>query len=192
MGAADRPTCERLLEGARDSGDALTRAFGGVLSRFPIRGLAARDLQALHVRYFPGVRGGLARCFEPPAGGDGCPALRADEFDDLVALLLEHRASDAEETRWLAHAVATACLGDNHLWQDMGLSGREAISLLLRSHFTALHEKNTGNMKWKKFFYKQLCARAEVNLCKAPSCRVCDDYPKCFGPEEGATAARQP
>ena len=81
--------------------------------------------------------------------------------------------------------LATACLGDNHLWQDMGLSHRDALSDLLRRHFTALYDKNTGNMKWKKFFYKHLCERAEVNLCRAPSCQVCIDYAKCFGSEDG-------
>ena len=50
-------------------------------------------------------------------------------------------------------------------------------------------KKNTGNMKWKKFFYKQLCDRAEVNLCKAPSCQVGADYRSCFGPEEEAVSA---
>jgi nitrogen fixation protein NifQ len=39
-------------------------------------------------------------------------------------------------------------------------------------------------MKWKKFFYKQLCEREGVNACKAPSCAACDDYSKCFGSED--------
>jgi nitrogen fixation protein NifQ len=39
----------------------------------------------------------------------------ADEFDDLVALLLDHRGGGGEETEWLACAMATACCGDDHL-----------------------------------------------------------------------------
>jgi nitrogen fixation protein NifQ len=39
-------------------------------------------------------------------------------------------------------------------------------------------------MKWKKFFYKQLCLREGLTLCKAPSCDVCSDYALCFGAEE--------
>ena len=70
----------------------------------------------------------------------------------------------------------------------MGLTGRQALSDLLQQNFTALHDKNVGNMKWKKFFYKQLCERAEVNLCKAPSCQVCADYRSCFGPEEAVVS----
>jgi nitrogen fixation protein NifQ len=39
-------------------------------------------------------------------------------------------------------------------------------------------------MKWKKFFYKQICEREGFKLCKSPSCGECVDYNKCFGPEE--------
>jgi len=28
-----------------------------------------------------------------------------------------------------------------------------------------------------------LCDRAQIQLCKAPSCGVCSDYLQCFGPE---------
>jgi nitrogen fixation protein NifQ len=98
-----------------------------------------------------------------------CSALPVDEFDDLRALLMTHRSEDSEETQWLACAMATACLGDNHLWQDMGLPNREALSKLLKRYFTTLHIRNKCNMKWKKLFYKQLCERAEISVCKAPS-----------------------
>lgn len=115
---------------------------------------------------------------------DGCAPILEDEFADLVALLLVHRSHDGPETEWLAHALACGCMGRDHLYQDMGLPDRQALSDLLRRHFTALYEKNVGNMKWKKFFYKQLCDRAEVHACRAPSCQVCADYRNCFGPEE--------
>jgi nitrogen fixation protein NifQ len=170
----------RLMAGAADSADIATLAFGGVLARFPVMGLDAAAQARLLRRYFPGA--------DPVAvtvttAGAGCAALPADEFDDLRALLMAHRSDDGEPGDWLACTVATACLGHNHLWQDMGLPSREVLSQLLRRHFTTLYEKNTGNMKWKKFFFKQLCERAGVNLCKAPSCKVCTDYMVCFGPE---------
>jgi nitrogen fixation protein NifQ len=109
---------------------------------------------------------------------------RMDEFDDLVELLLDHRSDDTHETRELAVFIVEACMGDNHLWQDMGLANRSALSELMQTRFPALAAKNTGNMKWKKFFYKQLCERAEIFICKSPSCGVCVDYNKCFGPED--------
>jgi nitrogen fixation protein NifQ len=110
-------------------------------------------------------------------------------MQDLIALFLAHRSSEREETTWLAYAIAAGCMGGNHLWQDMGLTDRQALSELLSRNFTTLHDKNSGNMKWKKFFYKQLCDRAEVNLCKAPSCQVCSDYRSCFGPEDASGPA---
>jgi nitrogen fixation protein NifQ len=179
MGAAglDYP---RLMAAAADPADVATLAFGGVLTRFPLLGVDAATRARLLQRYFPGVE---PRAWVDTEPGD-CPPLPADEFDDLRALLRAHRCDDREETEWLACTVATACLGNNHLWQDMGLPDRDALSELLRRYFTALYAKNTGNMKWKKFFYKQLCEQAEINMCKAPSCQVCTDYRVCFGPED--------
>jgi nitrogen fixation protein NifQ len=180
MDAACALTHDRLLAQARDPSSNLTHAFAGVLVRFRTLGLERGELLRLLARFFPG-EAGLVDAL--PAANEGCPAFRADELADLRELLHEHRSDDSEETAWLAHAMATACLGANHLWQDMGLPERAALSELLQRHFTTLAARNTGNMKWKKFFYKQLCERAEVNLCKAPSCQVCTDFAQCFGPE---------
>ncbi len=179
MRAICQLTCKRLISGAHDPEANLSHAFAGVLARFGTLGLAPDEQKRLLARYFPGAAGLIGPLPDARTEHD----TRADEYADLLELLLAHRTGDSEETTWLAHAVAIACLGDNHLWQDMGLPNRDSLSDLLHRHFTALFERNTGNMKWKKFFYKQLCERAEVNLCKAPSCAVCTDYAKCFGPE---------
>lgn len=110
-----------------------------------------------------------------------------DEFDDLVALLQEHLDRQAppssEYGAWLAHAVATAAMGENHLWQDMGLPSRKVLSELMTTYFPTLAAKNVGDMKWKKFFYRQLCINADVLICKSPNCADCTDYKICFGPE---------
>jgi nitrogen fixation protein NifQ len=173
-------TYQWLMARARDPSASLTHAFAGVLARFRTLGIESAELGRLLARHFPG---GEPLAAQAPVPATACPGLRDDEVDDVRALLLDHRADDTEETRWLAHTMATACLGDNHLWQDMGLPNREALSELLRRYYPALYTRNSGNMKWKKFFYKQLCERAEINICKAPSCRVCTDYVVCFGPE---------
>ncbi len=158
---------------------AMARAFAGVAARFRTLGLDRQEVAALRRRY-PGdwIRPGDAL-----AHAEACVALRADEHGELVELLLAHRADDSKETFWLASTIATACLGENHLWQDMGLEAREELSWLLSRHFTSLYEKNVKNMKWKKFFYKELCRQAQVVSCKAPSCGVCADYAACFGAE---------
>lgn len=111
---------------------------------------------------------------------------RLDEYDDIVALLQAHRGDDTLETHALIRDIAQACMGDNHLWQDLRLPSRAALSALMQERFPALAAKNSGDMKWKKFFYRQLCEREGILICKSPSCGICTDYDKCFGPEEGA------
>jgi nitrogen fixation protein NifQ len=112
------------------------------------------------------------------------PTKDGDEFNDLVLLLLESRAEPTEREAWLAYAVASAAMGENHLWEDLGLPNRKVLSDLMREHFPSLAAKNTGDMKWKKFFYRQLCTRAGVPICKSPHCAECSDYAVCFGPED--------
>lgn len=107
-----------------------------------------------------------------------------DEFKDLVALLLEHRAVNDESHRRMAHLVAAGCMGSDHLWQDLGLPRRQALSDLFSRYFPALAAKNAGDMKWKKFLYRLLCERDGYIACSRPSCAGCADYAKCFGPEE--------
>jgi nitrogen fixation protein NifQ len=184
----------QLMGYARDPEDVLTQAFAGAVctafasGTFPALffGLSEQQFRCLLDRYFPGAWPALFAATVLSDNDAPCPAFREEEMQDLLALLLEHRSHGREEASWLAYAIAAGCTGGNHLWQDMGLTGRHALSDLLKQNFTALHDKNTGNMKWKKFFYKQLCDRAEVNLCKAPSCQVCNDYQQCFGPEDAS------
>ncbi len=111
------------------------------------------------------------------------PPNRMDEYEDLIGLLLDHRSSIGPATEDVAFWVAAACLGDNHLWQDMKLNSRDELSDFMRTHFRPLFEKNARDMKWKKFFYKQICEREGFRLCKSPTCGGCVDYDKCFGPE---------
>ena len=171
--------------------DILTEAYAWVIATYcnphsdnfvPALGLDIRSFQDLLQTRFPH--------FSPPpkwlmaqtdAMGSG-GAL--DEFPELLQLLLDYRSETDEHHRRVAHLVATACMGGDHLWQDLGLPHRKALSVLLTGHFTVRAKKNTGDMKWKKFFYKQLCEREGLNACRAPSCAACCDYEKCFGAEE--------
>jgi nitrogen fixation protein NifQ len=65
----------------------------------------------------------------------------------------------------------------------MGFWSRKDLSAFIGHGFMPLAEKNVHDMKWKKFFYKQLCNQKGVYTCRAPSCQVCADYRECFGPE---------
>lgn len=185
-----------LLARAINPEDSLTRAFAGVIQaaeKGDIQppnlgmGLTRDKFVELLECYFPGSSREICVDSFQETYADYVSPL-ASEFDDMVALLLEHRSDDAEYNEWLAYAVASGCMGSDHLYQDMGLPDRHTLSSLLERNFTALYLKNVNNMKWKKFFYKQLCDRAEVTMCPARNCQSCIDYHNCFGPEEDAPA----
>lgn len=109
-----------------------------------------------------------------------------DEFADVLSLLMRHRVDGSDRVRWLAHALATASMYENHLWQDLHLPSRAVLSELIAWGFPELAARNIGPMKWKKFFYKQLCDAAEFASCKSPTCGACSDYSICFGSEDAA------
>mgnify|MGYP005813821375 CR=1 FL=1 len=181
----------RLLAGARDPGqpEILALAHGVALTwGWPlgpaggVLGLDREASRALLAAVFPGVGELLDELPAQPAEADGD---RGDEFADLLGLLLAHRLRPNRDGEWLARAVAAGCLGDNHLWEDLGLPSRAQLSALLDAWFPALVARNAYNLRWKRFFYRQLCETTEIRLCKAPSCGVCSDYAACFG---GGTA----
>jgi nitrogen fixation protein NifQ len=137
-------------------------------------GLGAERFRALRVRRFPRLPWVLE-------GGGHDPA-RLPEREDLIGLMLRHAApADAAD---MAAIVAAACMGSDHLWEDLGLWSRADLSRLMSHNFPALAAKNTRDMKWKKFLYKQLCLEEGIYVCRAPSCEVCRDYDLCFGREE--------
>lgn len=185
------PLYRRLME--RGTGDAFDRhvfacAISLALSEGdrPLAaslGLSGAALGALFAAYFPEETELLA-----VAGEDAGPD--ALEEPDLRALLIGHGSRGAPEEAWLAAIVARRSLGANHLWQDLGLSGRGDLSRLLDRHFHPIAVRNTGDMKWKKFFYRELCQLDGALVCKAPNCAVCDDVSLCFGGEAGEPLTR--
>lgn len=149
---------------------------GGVL---PARlGLSQASFEKLLTSTFPGWQG----LFTIPIK-EMLDYNRIPEWSDLVALLEDERAGNDEAELWLAQIVAAACIGMDHLWQDLGLRSRKDLSELMQRNFPTLAARNERDMKWKKFLYKQLCEREGLNACRAPSCDLCTDFQKCFGPE---------
>ncbi len=106
------------------------------------------------------------------------------EKQDLEQLLRKFAANQSQETECLITIIVSACLGSDHLWQDLGLWSRGDLSAMLKHYFPEMAARNSRDMKWKKFLYKQLCEAEGLYLCRAPSCEVCKDYPACFGPED--------
>jgi nitrogen fixation protein NifQ len=141
-------------------------------------GLAPDSFHALLWRHFPR----LPWILDQP----GADAERLPEREDLVALLLRHGPAGGQAsatTADMALILAAGCMGGNHLWEDLGLWSRADLSRLMNHNFPGLAAKNTRDMKWKKFLYKQLCLEEGIYVCRAPSCEVCKDYDLCFGPE---------
>jgi nitrogen fixation protein NifQ len=119
------------------------------------------------------------------AGGELAEAgERHDEYEDLRGLLLDGAPIHSADIVELACCVARACLGSDHLWHDLGLPSRTELSGLLHEHFPDLASRNVGNMRWKKFFYKELCEQVGIRACRAPTCGVCAQYRECFGSED--------
>ena len=117
-------------------------------------------------------------------GGTGAGGSREEELQELVQLLLRHKAGDSPSEVWMAHVVAAGCMGSDHLWEDLGLRARAQLTELMRRNFPSLAARNLKDMKWKRFLYKQLCEAEGIYTCRAPSCEVCRDYHVCFGPEQ--------
>lgn len=141
-------------------------------------GLSPAWFEALMNYHFP-----AAQLAQPPLALVTDPA-RSDELDELRRLLMGHRARQSVSEQWIAEIVAVACLGNHHLWQDLGLWSRRDLGAMMRNNFPALAKRNDRDMKWKKFLYKQLCETEGIYTCRSPSCEVCPDYRECFGSEE--------
>ncbi len=174
-----------LMSYSRDlpNDDTLARMLATQISgggALPSRlGLEPESFNVLLARHFPGLPNlnALSRplpCWDPRL---------LEEKEELIKLLALHRAKQDESEGWLSVIVATGCMANDHLWEDLGLWSRQDLSDLMIRNFPTLAARNDRDMKWKKFLYKQLCEQEGVYLCRAPSCAVCRDYSICFGPE---------
>ncbi len=128
-------------------------------------------------------------------GVEGCDDLSDErkaepEEEELMVrtLLMQNCSNDGPVGRWLAAIVARRSLESNHLWEDLGLAERTDLSKLLLRHFPGLAEKNTRNMRWKKFLYRALCEAEGFSMCPSPTCDSCAEFHICFDDESGQSA----
>ena len=110
-------------------------------------------------------------------------SMRQDEWLELANLLLSEKPKPRFIDRVWAAFLATACFQPTHLWQSLGLSDRAELSALLHLNFPVLSAGNTRHMRWKRYFYLQLCKTGGDYVCRAPSCDQCATFAECFGPE---------
>ena len=142
-------------------------------------GLAADDLASLMTHWFP-VACGMGVAWR---GGD--EVAEDDEIAMVRDLLLAQRSSEGDIGRLLAAMIARRAMEPNHLWEDLGLRDRSELTRLLARHFGPLAARNTGNMRWKRFFYRALCESDGFVMCTTPVCTDCGDFELCFGDESG-------
>lgn len=191
-GTMAAPTLETagIFQAAEDADAALDRHLYGRIVGFatsvsdrPLTealGLSQTALAALIGRFLPHRLDWLAAL--PEEAGPGADAI---EEPDIRDYLLECRAGDDDAETWAAAIVARRSRRPNHLWQDMGFADRGELNQFLRRHFPELVRRNSRDMKWKKFLYRELCQREGVPICKSPTCDACCDFATCFGSEPG-------
>ena len=107
-------------------------------------------------------------------------AMKEEERNELIQLLNSYRNKEDPSSEEMATIVATACLTQYHLWESLGLQERAQLGELIKHNFPELYALNTDNMRWKRFFYRQLCEQGGDYICKAPSCGECKSYAECF------------
>ncbi|NGO53339.1 nitrogen fixation protein NifQ [Mesorhizobium camelthorni] len=158
---------------------ALEEVEAGEATATEATGLSRAELQDILIGSFPTIS---AKAFALEKVTDPEPDL---EEELLRGLLLAHARPGEEASARFVKIIARRAMRNDHLWQDLGLFNRAELSRLLATHFPTLAAGNTQNMKWKKYFYRKLCEAEGFSLCTAPSCRECNDFESCFGPEEG-------
>ncbi|MFM2484290.1 nitrogen fixation protein NifQ [Celerinatantimonas yamalensis] len=104
---------------------------------------------------------------------------RKDEFQQLYQWLLHFQTPNDWD---MAMVISSASMGFHHLWQDLGLPKRAMLTQLMVDCFPELAARNYPAMRWKKFFYRQLCLEHGALVCRSPSCDECTSYQECFEP----------
>ncbi len=184
-----------------DAGSALVAAVGGadglvdfdhlILSGVLAKALGERDRKGGRLADLVGV-GGTALAILLMLNLPGHPVLAPEDYvlgpeceeqGWVRELLLRSCGEDAELSRWLAAIVARRAMEENHLWEDLGLPDRTSLRRLMERHFASLAERNTGNMRWKRFFYRMLCEEEGLSHCTSPTCGSCPDVDRCFEPQ---------
>lgn len=107
-----------------------------------------------------------------------------EEQDWVRDLLLRNLTDDNPVSRAVAAIVARRAMQSDHLWEDLGLPNRPALTKLMQRHFAPLAALNEGGgMRWKRFLYRQLCEEEGMSHCTSPTCSTCIDVDKCFEPQ---------
>ena len=159
------------LAEAMDSGQSLAVTSG----------VGAEDMARLADAFFPHAKTRLMEL-----AGENPVSWGADEYC-LRDMMVRFSTARTGYQIVLAAMIARRAQRPNHLWQDLGLQSRTELSQLMQRHFAPLKERNSHDMKWKKFLYRTICRDEGGGFCASPTCAECDEYHVCFSDEAGSS-----
>ncbi|SAL06314.1 hydrogenase [Caballeronia calidae] len=174
---------QQLLADACDAGNADTVAFARLIGirlhaqELRLLGLGSAELAALFARHFPRFKIDIAL----PIAVISSP--HRQFISELRDLLLSHdvtAAVSSDDAHCLAAIVATACQRPDHLWRDLGLSGRDDVSAILARHYPRLVARNVNALRWKKFLAQEVALAHGRPATFAPGCPGCEDFAHCY------------
>ncbi|MCA8022930.1 nitrogen fixation protein NifQ [Burkholderia metallica] len=179
---------QALLSAAADADTPDARLFGALVAarahrnELGLLGLSHAQLAGLLARHFPRLPAADAAALAPTAAMALLSSPHATFVATLHARLMNdaHPAADHDDADCLASIIAHACLRPDHLWRDLGLDGRDAVSAMLDRYFPALAARNVAQLRWKKFLAQEVAASLGVPPGPAPGCPGCEDFGFCF------------
>ncbi|MGA7814721.1 nitrogen fixation protein NifQ [Caballeronia sp.] len=177
-----------LLSRALNPAAADTIAFARLIgARFHARellllGLSRKELEAVVERHFPHALDDV----DPPIAVLLSP--HSEFVSELRELLLLHDVTAttcAADAHCLATIISTACLRPDHLWRDLGLTGRDDVTDILQRHYPDLVARNVQQMRWKKFLAQEVALASGRVITHAPGCPGCEDFAYCYPGDVG-------
>ncbi|WP_412529583.1 nitrogen fixation protein NifQ [Burkholderia lata] len=179
---------QSLLSAAASADTPDARLFGALVAararrnELALLGLSHRQLAGLLTRQFPHLPAADVAALAPTAATAVLPSTHTAFVTTLHARLMNdaNPAADRDDAGCLASIIAHACLRPDHLWRDLGLDGRDAVSAMLDRYFPALAARNVAHLRWKKFLAQEVAASLDVPPGPAPGCPGCEDFGFCF------------
>jgi len=151
-------------------------------------GLSREEVSRILVSFFPGfdpalLDAGIGRRFPE------LPEVNSDVRELILSYIADNASMQEKQAGdLLARILAARAAIPGHLWVSMGFFKRPQLTAAIRRYLPLMAKANNKNMRWKRFFFKQVCDRNGGNMCKTPNCGDCSDYAVCFvtEPEEPA------
>nr|WP_249185166.1 nitrogen fixation protein NifQ [Burkholderia cenocepacia] len=179
----------QLLQSAAANTDVPDAQLFGTLvtaragrNELSLLGLPPDQFAGLLARQFPHLRSVDTVALTSTIAPLPLPATHSAFVATLHARLMDdaNPAVARDDADCLAAIIAHACLRPDHLWRDLGLDGRDAVSAMLARFFPALAARNVAHLRWKKFLGQEVAASLGVPPGPAPGCPGCEDFGFCF------------